>query len=203
MLLKRKKAFTIIELLIVVSIVAILAYNAESNIPRARRDDPTQKDCFSKQRILQGAVEMYNMDNSIMIDTALPGKDFEDHEKILLDKRYLGTPIEPPFEKCSYGFVGLTGSGTVFCKYHGSFEAEYRGEKCIPEYDKNLEKPFSHSYSEFLDEVRAKQNRERRRSEFYNSVKNFILSPIFIITTVVFVVGFIIMISEKKKPKQN
>ena len=202
MISKYKKAFTVIELLIVIGIISILAAMAVPNIHHVRTD-PTQKPCINNLRVLEGAIEMYNMDNTVMMDTALPGKDYEDHESILLEHRYLKNPLEPPSPDCSYGFVDFCASGTVFCKKHGTIESRYSDKIIIPEYDTKLEKPFSQYYLNFRYDVLEKQRKEAKRKEFNDRVKSFLFSPTFIVTILIIVTVFTSMISAKKKTKQN
>ena len=107
--LKIKKAFTLIELIIVIAIIAVLAAMSQQNIPHGGRGRASarRKACFSNQRVLQGAIEMYNMDSSIMIHTALPNGDFGDCEELLIREKYLKDYLVPPEEDCAYGIIGL------------------------------------------------------------------------------------------------
>lgn len=76
------------------------------------------KACYSNQRVLMGAVEMYNMD--------VPDKDTI-HEldnktiEILIEKHYL-KPLTYPEPECSYISEGdlLKDAGYIRCKFHGS-----------------------------------------------------------------------------------
>ena len=56
-------------------IVNVLINMATPNIHPARYS-ARLKACFSNQRVILGAIEMYNMDNKIPIETALPGEAF-------------------------------------------------------------------------------------------------------------------------------
>ncbi len=76
------------------------------------------KACFSNQRVILEAVEMYNIDNKNHIETALPGSAFEKCEEILIQNHYLKDYIDLPESDCSYGFFDIIGSGTIFCKRH-------------------------------------------------------------------------------------
>lgn len=203
MLFKHKNAFTFIELLIVIGIISILAAMAVPNVHPVRID-PTKKPCFTNQKVIEGAIEMYNMDNTIMMETALPGRDYEDHERILLDNRYLKNPIEPPSPDCSYGFVNICATGSVFCKKHGgSFESEHSDKVIIPEYDTKLEQPFSQNYLNFRYDVLDKQRKEEKRQEFYRRVKSFLFSPTFIFTIIIIIIIFTSLISGKKNSNPN
>ena len=77
------------------------------------RSNAREKACFSNQRVLQGAVEMYNMDNSVMMTTL----DVE----ALIKGKYLRSAPSGPEPDCQYYSVGnLTGDGYISCKKHGS-----------------------------------------------------------------------------------
>ena len=58
-----RKGFTLIELMIVIAIIGILAAMAMPNF-KTSRWQARQKACYSNIRVIQGAVEMYNMDVS-------------------------------------------------------------------------------------------------------------------------------------------
>jgi len=71
--------------------------------------------CFANMRVILGATEIYNMDNSTM----LTGVDIPR----LISGSYLKSPIIYPDPKCSYSAIGdLSGTGVVFCSLHGSLE---------------------------------------------------------------------------------
>ena len=63
-----RKGFTLIELMIVIAIIGILAAMAMPNF-KTSRWQARQKACYSNIRVLQGAVEMYNMDTTPMMTT--------------------------------------------------------------------------------------------------------------------------------------
>ena len=64
----KRKGFTLIELMIVIAIIGILAAMAMPNF-KTSRWQARQKACYSNIRVVQGAVEMYNMDNPTMISS--------------------------------------------------------------------------------------------------------------------------------------
>ncbi len=89
------------------------------------------KQCYANMRVLMGAVEMYNMDNAVMIDAIGDADgvmidaigDADGLESgILVRLRYLKTPLTKPTVKCAYSGVGLTGTGTIRCAFHGTVE---------------------------------------------------------------------------------
>ena len=195
-MLKNKNGFSLLELIIVIAIIAVLAAMAQPTGSGRSRGRYRQKACFSNQRVLQGAIEMYNMDNNVMLETALPGGDFGDIETLLIREKYMKDYLEPPEEKCSYGFINITKDGSVFCKYHGTIDSSYESP-IIPEYDKSLEKPFSYSYNE--NKIRIK--REREYKKFLDISGQVVKSPPFLIFAVIFIIIFTLMIGGKNKKK--
>ena len=192
------KGFTLLELGICIGIIAILAAMAQPNIcRRGPRYDPKQKACFSNQRVLQGAIEMYNMDNSVMIETALPGGDYTDFEELLIREKYLKDYLELPTDECSYGFIDIVGTGTVFCKKHGTIESKVDEKPIIPEYDTSYERPISYSYRE----TRINKRKEKEFRDTMKTLNNIIVSPPFIIILGIFVLAYSLTSSGKKTVK--
>lgn len=180
MKLNRKGSFlTVLGFIII--IIYVLINMSLPNIPQ-HRTTARQKACFSNQMVIQGAVEMYNMDNTIPLETALPGEAFVKCEENLVKSRYLKNYIELVEPNCSYGFFDILGSGTVFCKEHGSYEL-YSNRKsgediAMPSYDTSLEIPLSKEYLE-------KQNnkiKEKKMRDFSNKVSSdivkILISPV-------------------------
>ncbi len=71
--------------------------------------------CFANMRVILGAIEMYNMDNSEMLTYVdLPR---------LVSGSYLKSEIKLPTPNCSYSARGdLTEDGLVCCAFHGAVE---------------------------------------------------------------------------------
>ncbi len=116
--MNNKKAFTLIELIIVIAILAILAKMSQPMCVRRSRPSARQKACFSNLRIIQGAVEMYNMDNTEFMEEL----DFNR----LLDGKYLKELPSKPEDSCSYLSLGdLSKDGVIACEYHGDLEQKY------------------------------------------------------------------------------
>lgn len=113
-----KKAFTLIELLIVIAIVIIIALCVKPNA-HPTRASAREKNCFSNLRVITGAVEMYNMDNyqknqmrSLEMQT-------------LVNEHYLKSIPTGPDISCEYfsdGDLSVASEGIIACKYHGDME---------------------------------------------------------------------------------
>jgi len=100
--------------MIVIAIIGILAAIAIPNFRKARQQ-ARQKACFANQRVIMGAVEMYNMDNNAMMDTL--------DEAGLVSGKYLKSSIVPAETDCVIGGTGLKLDGVVTCTIHGTVES--------------------------------------------------------------------------------
>lgn len=109
------KGFRLAELMIVVIILAVLASIATPNFRKARHQ-ARDKACFANQRVLSGAVEMYNMDNDTMMTNL-------DINKLVKD-RYLKTAPVKPESGCFYLLEGDINDRYISCRYHGSVDAD-------------------------------------------------------------------------------
>lgn len=86
------------------------------------------KACFANQRVIAGAVEMYNLDNGPTY-TSLNHLDVADSSGVMVSKMYLKSPIFIPEPSCEYRSYGdMTRNGIVYCAHHGT----------IPDYQKAL-----------------------------------------------------------------
>jgi len=116
--MRTRKGFTLIELMIVIAIIGILAAIAIPNFRKAR-EQARQKACFANMRVIQGAVEMYNMDSNAMIASVNSGII-----GTLVSKGYLKAAPVPPEANCSYTASGdVSAQGVVMCPRHGAVES--------------------------------------------------------------------------------
>ena len=117
-MINKKKILLICLLLIFVSFDISFAKKTPSPITK-------YKSCMSNIRVLMGAVEMYNMDNSVMMDDIT-----EDDLKKLYEEKYLKQTMFYP--ECKYLASGkLSSDGEIYCKYHGGLDRE----RFPPSYD--------------------------------------------------------------------
>jgi hypothetical protein len=143
----------------------------------ARREVNYQKACFSNMRVLQGALEMYNMDNNEMLHEIN-----EDAIDLLKKGKYLkGDRFFCPYknEPGHYHNQGdLCEDGVIYCDYHGSVENYGDGRGQVV--------PASREYQ-----------MERGRREFQEKMNTFL--PIIIV--IGFVVVIIMLFSGNKKKR--
>ena len=111
-----------------------------ASVPTFQRHHPPshQKICFSNIRVLQGTIELYNMDHTPMMTTNID-------MKTLVDNKYLKAPIEGPDEECEYLIEGdLTNDGYVYCINHGDTMGLKKNEIEARKEKKQKEKPAYH-----------------------------------------------------------
>ncbi len=110
------KKISCIQIFIIGGILLILIsalipnYNRNWQPPSDRR----RKACYSNIRIIQGAVEMYNMDSSEMMNALDMNKLQESH--------YLKENPIVPDEPCEYYGNNLDNDGSVYCYIHGDLQ---------------------------------------------------------------------------------
>ena len=122
---KKNHVRTVVEAIILFGISFLLL--SMSDIGRAhshhhRRTTP-QNLCFSNQRVLNGAIDMYNMDSSKMIKTY--DQSIRD---LLIKGKYLKSDFMNEVE-CEFLTEGdLTENGFIYCVNHGDIEKKKEGK---------------------------------------------------------------------------
>ena len=123
---KESSGFTILELIIITAIIGILCAMALPNYHRGHPRAP-RKSCYSNIRVLQGAIEMYNMDNkNNLITTKLDLRTLKNGKLIKRIEDF--TSPNTPEESCKYDITGdITKGGQVYCNYHGTVDNSIPG----------------------------------------------------------------------------
>lgn len=110
------KGIRLAELMIVFAIIGILAAISVPNFRKAR-EQSRHKACYANIRVIQGAVEMYNMDNEQMMSSLNLDK--------LVKGKYLKSHVSAPEQGCRYESRGdLSAGGYVYCRLHGAVETD-------------------------------------------------------------------------------
>ncbi|MFA5478995.1 MAG: prepilin-type N-terminal cleavage/methylation domain-containing protein [Candidatus Muiribacteriota bacterium] len=124
MFIRKKRGFTLIELMIVIAIIGILGGMALPRFARAR-EQAKQKTCWGNSRNIESAVEMWNMENRD------PGKQIKGSNTKISDAQqkdlsdYL-SGSKFPFcpDAGEYMYDDKEG---VYCSTHGSAAKEQGG----------------------------------------------------------------------------
>ena len=172
-----KVALWISIIILIIGIVAAVD-QANSDIIDNIRDIP--KECFSNQKLIIDAIKNYNANTLKRIEEALPGKDFEDLEELLIKNWYLNNPIKLPAPECSYGYITEDKKEIVFCKHHGSPDS-----LIIPSYNTNLEKPFSEKHIKYIEELK---NAKTKTESTIAYIRNLVDPTILIISGILLIV---------------
>ncbi len=118
-----RKQFSI-ENAFYIYLIGVLFFVLLKPVPNFKRHpNNREKTCFFNQRIIQGAVEMYNMD--VKKDEEMNNLDID----ILFKGNYLKEIPKKPEESCQYVGSDLNKSGVVFCLYHGDVEGKTQGSR--------------------------------------------------------------------------
>ncbi|MFZ5950153.1 MAG: competence type IV pilus major pilin ComGC [Candidatus Rifleibacteriota bacterium] len=101
---------------VTIGATGILAAIAVPNFQKAR-GDAQKKACFANQRVLLGAVEMYNMDHEKMMEN-LDSAAIE----LLASKKYLKAAPQCPAGGKYFSDGKLSADGNIQCTIHGGVE---------------------------------------------------------------------------------
>ncbi len=92
------------------------------NMGRSRyQPQAREKACYANMRVILGALEMYNMDHTEMIDS-INDADVTREDGFLIRGHYLKAPVNRPESGCFYSGRDLNGTGRIECAEHGTVE---------------------------------------------------------------------------------
>lgn len=201
----KKSGFTVIELLIVILIIWILASDASSRYPFSNQYKNSQKKCFTNQRYLIGAIEMYNMMSETMLEKAFPGVEFESINKLLIKNNYLSeNSLDSKDNICSYGFVDIVGSGGVFCLIHGSKETSTDEDTIYPEVDYSEVKPYYEQYNSLKIKMAKESKKYKNRTKLKTILLNDpgIPSVLLVLILIYALISKVLSLKKHNKNKQ-
>lgn len=130
----KRKGFTLIELMIVISIIGVLAAIAIPNF-RSAREKSNQRACYANQKTVLGALEMYNLDNGDNTTISKLGGFAE-----LVKGKYMQSAPDDPGCKSATSDPAQGSSnyqsnedGDVWCAFHGTVDGKCIGTGCVPD----------------------------------------------------------------------
>ena len=165
----------------------------------ARRYIARDKACLSNVRVIQGVVEMYNMDSATMIEELNP-----ETMNILIKKRYIKGELGKPEPQCEYKSVGnLTRNGIIYCPYHGDYNhliySEYYKDNKYDQYEK-LPQNTDESVIELKkDKILKERERLRRKIDFKNDLLGYYIPVAAFVILLVVIIWNIITNHKTKK----
>ena len=120
---KKNHVRTVLEaILLFITSYILVAMSDIGRTHRYRRTTP-QNLCFSNQRVLNGAIEMYNMDHNEMIKTY-----DQSVRDLLIKDKYLRSDFMDEVE-CEFITEGdLTETGFIYCVNHGDLGKNKEGK---------------------------------------------------------------------------
>ena len=179
---------------IIILIIGIIATIDKANSEIIDNITDIPKECFSNQKLILNAIRGYNSNTLKMKEMALPGKDFEELEELLVKDCYLTNPIKLPAPECSYGYITVDKKEIVFCKHHGSADS-----LVIPDYDRSKEKPYSEKYLKKIEDLK---NARTQKTSTIAYIRNLIDPMILIIFSSLFIVLILDQMYRIKKHKE-
>lgn len=126
--IKRKSKFqqnpveTIVKAIIILIVSCFVAFY---DLPRfvSGKGKSYQERCFSNQRVLLGAIEMYNLDNKEMLREYNPNS-----LDLLIKGKYLKAEWMENFECEFYSEGDLLDDGFIYCLNHGAIDGKKEGK---------------------------------------------------------------------------
>ena len=164
---------------IIILIIGIIAAIDQANSDVLDNFGSNPQDCFSNQKLILKAIKGYNANTLNRIEKALPGKDFEELEELLIKKWYLNEPIKLPTPECSYGYITEDNKEIVFCKHHG-----LENSIMLPDYDRSKERPFSDKHIKYIEELK---NARSQKESAISYIRNLVDPTILIIFGILFI----------------
>lgn len=121
---KKYNIETFIEATILFIVSFVLLSMADfGRIRHHGRRNSYQKECFTRQRVLMGAIEMYNLDHNEMITNY-----DNSYLELLVRDKYLTSSFMNNYE-CEVVTEGdLTGDGYIYCVNHGDVAKKKEGK---------------------------------------------------------------------------
>ena len=140
---KKKSIFSNVFFLIYIAGFIIITFFDPSASFRRVHHSARDKACYSNIRVIQGAVEMYNMDHRTMMTTL--------DQSLLIEEKYIKSPYPLTCPETSKGgkYSGehLLDDVEIICSYHGGLIAEGPYDK-----DKELQNQIVYKVQKYLEE---------------------------------------------------
>ena len=100
---------------VIILLFISIFFSGNTASAKSERTYPRYLACLSNQRVITGAVEMYNDDHQ----TALNKYD-EETEQMLINEHYLKGKMQKPENQCIYKMI----NGEIYCEYHGGIDKD-------------------------------------------------------------------------------
>ncbi len=143
-----------------------------------------QKACLSNMRVLEGAIEMYDIDHfDTMKELDIP---------TLIKEKYLNREPSKPEEDCYYYISGdLTKEGVIYCTHHLTLISNHANQNIIDDFENGHYYTNDYITQEMIDIIKQKKAEIENKKTFtekiqcswkkkWPTIKN-LLSPILIL----------------------